>query len=167
MAWGREVAKLDHTMRLIATQYVKPYVRRQKNDMADAEAIAEAASHPTMRFVGVKQHIGRKCGSKLKFGAVIRAAERGRAIRVSELERRQMRAAREELDHEREAQERARYDQLSPRNLHEDFQHILDLPAPAATGIGLCFPPRTHPQPGIPITLDLTRKIQLRLGSID
>ena len=52
--WGREIAKLDHTVRLIATQYVKPYVRRQKNDMADAEAIAEAASRPTMRFVEVK-----------------------------------------------------------------------------------------------------------------
>ena len=41
-------------VRLIATQYVKPYVKRQKNDMADAEAIAEAASRPTMRFVAVK-----------------------------------------------------------------------------------------------------------------
>lgn len=41
-------------MRLIPPAYVKPFVKRQKNDMADAEAIAEAASHPTMRFVAVK-----------------------------------------------------------------------------------------------------------------
>ena len=52
--WGRELLKLGHTVRLIPTQYVKPYVKRQKNDMADAEAIAEAASRPTMRFVEVK-----------------------------------------------------------------------------------------------------------------
>ena len=52
--WGREIEKLGHTVRLIPTQYVKPYVKRQKNDMADAEAIAEAASRPTMRFVEVK-----------------------------------------------------------------------------------------------------------------
>ena len=52
--WGREIVKLGHEVRLIPTQYVKPYVKRQKNDMADAEAIAEAASRPTMRFVAVK-----------------------------------------------------------------------------------------------------------------
>src|ERR687883_112770 len=49
--WGREIAKLGHTVRLIAPAYVKPYVKRQKNDMADAEAICEAAQRPTMRFV--------------------------------------------------------------------------------------------------------------------
>jgi transposase len=52
--WGREAAKLGHEVRLIAPIYVKPYVKRQKNDAADAEAIAEAASRPTMRFVAVK-----------------------------------------------------------------------------------------------------------------
>ncbi|CAN7504354.1 IS110 family transposase [Phyllobacterium sp. LjRoot231] len=52
--WGREIGKLGHEVRLIAPQYVKPYVKRQKNDAADAEAIAEAASRPTMRFVAVK-----------------------------------------------------------------------------------------------------------------
>jgi transposase len=40
-------------VRLIAPNYVKPFVKRQKNDVADAEAIVEAASRPTMRFVGL------------------------------------------------------------------------------------------------------------------
>ena len=52
--WGREIAKLGHTVRLIAPSYVKPFVKRQKNDSADAEAICEAAQRPTMRFVAVK-----------------------------------------------------------------------------------------------------------------
>ena len=52
--WAREIGSLGHSSRLIPPQYVKPYVKRQKNDMADAEAIAEAASRPTMRFVEVK-----------------------------------------------------------------------------------------------------------------
>lgn len=46
--------KLGHTVRLIPPIYVKPFVKRHKNDAADAEAIAEAASRPTMRFVAVK-----------------------------------------------------------------------------------------------------------------
>src|ERR1700709_863492 len=52
--WGREITKLDHTVKLIAPAYVKPFVKRQKNDMADAEAICEAAQRPTMRLVAVK-----------------------------------------------------------------------------------------------------------------
>jgi transposase len=52
--WGREVAKLGHEVKLIAPAYVKPFVKRQKNDAADAEAICEAAQRPTMRFVAVK-----------------------------------------------------------------------------------------------------------------
>lgn len=52
--WGREVAKLGHQVKLIAPIYVKPFVKRQKNDAADAEAICEAAMRPTMRFVAVK-----------------------------------------------------------------------------------------------------------------
>jgi transposase len=40
--WGREIAKLGHVVRLIAPDYVKPFVKRQKNDAADAEAICEA-----------------------------------------------------------------------------------------------------------------------------
>ena len=52
--WGREICSLGHEVRLIPPIYVKPFVKRQKNDAADAEAIAEAASRPTMRFVAVK-----------------------------------------------------------------------------------------------------------------
>jgi transposase len=52
--WGREIQKLGHKVRLIPPAYVKPFVKRQKNDAADAEAIAEAASRPTMRYVEIK-----------------------------------------------------------------------------------------------------------------
>lgn len=52
--WGREIDKLCHEVRLIPPAYVKPFVKRQKNDAADAEAICEAALRPTMRIVPVK-----------------------------------------------------------------------------------------------------------------
>jgi transposase len=52
--WARELGKLGHTARLIPPAYVKPFVKRQKNDTADAEAICEAAQRPSMRFVPVK-----------------------------------------------------------------------------------------------------------------
>lgn len=52
--WARELGALGHEVRLIAPKYVKPFVKRQKNDMADAEAICEAAQRPTMRFVQPK-----------------------------------------------------------------------------------------------------------------
>ena len=49
--WAREMAKLGHEVKLIAPRYVKPFVKRQKNDAADAEAIVIAAQRPEMRFV--------------------------------------------------------------------------------------------------------------------
>lgn len=52
--WGRAIQELGHDVRLIPPIYVKPFVKRQKNDAADAEAIAEAAARPNMRFVALK-----------------------------------------------------------------------------------------------------------------
>jgi transposase len=49
--WAHEIGRLGHTVRLIPPAYVKPFVKRQKNDAADAEAICEAAQRPTMRVV--------------------------------------------------------------------------------------------------------------------
>jgi transposase len=52
--WAREMTRLGHEVKLIAPQYVKPFVKRQKNDAADAEAIVIAAQRPEMRFVEPK-----------------------------------------------------------------------------------------------------------------
>lgn len=52
--WGRELSQHGHDVRLIPPVYVKPFVKRQKNDAADAEAVAEAALRPTMRCVAIK-----------------------------------------------------------------------------------------------------------------
>ena len=52
--WARELGALGHEVRLMPAQYVKAYVKRNKNDAADAEAICEAVVRPTMRFVPVK-----------------------------------------------------------------------------------------------------------------
>jgi transposase len=61
--WAREIGKAGHTVRLIPAAYVKPFVKRQKNDAADAEAICEAAQRPTMRFVAVKARTSRRAPS--------------------------------------------------------------------------------------------------------
>ena len=52
--WARELTKLGHRVRLMPPIYVKPYVKRGKTDAADAEAICEAVTRPTMRFVAIK-----------------------------------------------------------------------------------------------------------------
>lgn len=52
--WARELIKLGHEVKLISPQFVKPYVKTNKNDKADAEAISEAVSRPNMRFVPIK-----------------------------------------------------------------------------------------------------------------
>ena len=52
--WARELQKLGHTVKLMAPQFVKPYVKSNKNDANDAEAICEAVARPTMRFVAIK-----------------------------------------------------------------------------------------------------------------
>jgi transposase len=52
--WSRELQALGHTVRLMPPAYVKPYVKRQKNDVTDAEAICEAVTRPNMQFVPTK-----------------------------------------------------------------------------------------------------------------
>jgi transposase len=52
--WARELGAFGHEVRIMPANYVKPYVKRNKNDAADAEAICEAVTRPTMRFVAVK-----------------------------------------------------------------------------------------------------------------
>src|SRR5262245_42706910 len=52
--WARELRALGHELRLMPAQYLKAYIKRNKHDAADAEAICEAVGRPTMRFVPVK-----------------------------------------------------------------------------------------------------------------
>ena len=52
--WAREMTRLGHEVKLVAPRYVKPFVKRQTNDAADAEAIVEAGQRPGMRFVEAK-----------------------------------------------------------------------------------------------------------------
>lgn len=52
--WARELSKMGHTVKIMAPQYVKPYVKTNKNDAADAEAICEAVTRKNMRFVPIK-----------------------------------------------------------------------------------------------------------------
>jgi transposase len=59
--WSRELQALGHTVRLMPPAYVKPYVKRQKNDAADAEAICEAVTRANMRFVPTKTREQQSC----------------------------------------------------------------------------------------------------------
>jgi transposase len=59
--WSREIRALGHTVRLMPPAYVRPYVKRQKNDATDAEAICEAVRRPTMRFVETKTPEQQSC----------------------------------------------------------------------------------------------------------
>ena len=59
--WSRELQALGHTVRLMPPAYVKPYVKRQKNDTTDAEAICEAVTRPNMRFVPTKTPEQQSC----------------------------------------------------------------------------------------------------------
>ena len=55
--WAREIGKLGHEARLMSPHFVKPYVKSNKNDANDAEAICEAVGRPSMRFVPNKKHL--------------------------------------------------------------------------------------------------------------
>src|SRR5262245_51192836 len=59
--WSRELQAIGHTVRLMPPAYVKPYVKRQKNDATDAEAICEAVTRPNMRFVATKTPEQQSC----------------------------------------------------------------------------------------------------------
>jgi transposase len=59
--WSRELRALGHTVRLMPPAYVKPYVKRHKNDATDAEAICEAVTRPNMRFVATKTEEQQSC----------------------------------------------------------------------------------------------------------
>jgi len=64
--WARELRALGHDVRLMPPAYVKPYVKRQKNDAADAEAICEAVSRPTMRFGKRTPPALTSCGARAR-----------------------------------------------------------------------------------------------------
>ena len=105
--WGRVLSRLGHRVRLIPPQYVKPFVKRAKNDRKDAEAISEAASRPTMRSVPVKaaeeqaaaiivkhremlvgqrtQAINALRGHAMEFGIVVAKGERNVAMLLAML----------------------------------------------------------------------------------
>jgi transposase len=77
--WGRLLNKLGHRVRLIPPQYVKPFVKRAKNDRNDAEAISEAASRPAMRAVMVKTVDQQADGIILKYREML-VGQRTQAI---------------------------------------------------------------------------------------
>lgn len=69
--WAREFEKMGHTVKLMHAKYVKPYVKTNKNDGRDAEAICEAVSRPTMRFVPVKTVTQQELSALLSMRALL------------------------------------------------------------------------------------------------
>ena len=78
--WGREISKLGHTVRLIPPSYVKPFVKRQKNDAADAEAICEAAQRPTIGLLRLRMKSNRQMASYSERGMCWCASERNASM---------------------------------------------------------------------------------------
>ena len=85
---GRQIAGQGHTVRLMSAEYVRPYVKAQKNDERDAEAIAEAATRPTMRFVEMERGItvpqGRRKAERLPLHKATTIFQRDRQISTSD-----------------------------------------------------------------------------------
>ena len=77
--WGREIITLGHVCKLIPPIHAKPFLKRQKNDANDSEAIVEAAQHPTMRFVAVKMEEAQ-AGSMLFRGRDLLVRQRTQTI---------------------------------------------------------------------------------------
>src|SRR3954468_5285320 len=75
--WSRELQALGHSVRLMPPAYVKPYVKRQKNDMADAETICEAVARANMRFVPTKTPEQQSCLMLHRTASVYSPADRG------------------------------------------------------------------------------------------
>ena len=97
--WARELIKLGHDARMMPPAYVKPYIRRQKNDASDASAICEAVTRPSMRFVGVRsrenqaalmRHKAREMlvSQRTQSERLARALDRGRRDRSARAEMR-------------------------------------------------------------------------------
>jgi transposase len=82
--WIRAIGALGHEIKLIPPAYVKPFVKRQKNGMADAEAIAEAASRPTMRFVAVKSEVQQAAAMAYRIRDLL-VRQRTQTINASEV----------------------------------------------------------------------------------
>ncbi|MBB4395097.1 transposase [Bradyrhizobium sp. ERR14] len=84
--WAREIAALGHEVRLIPPAYIKPFVKRGKTDAADAEAISEAVTRKTMRFVPIKTAEQQAAAMVLKTRALLvrqRTQARQRVARAS------------------------------------------------------------------------------------
>lgn len=81
--WARELGKLGHTVKLMAPQFVKPYVKSNKNDANDAAAICEAVSRPSMRFVPIKstEQQDLQAVHRIRSGLIRQRTAKGNQIR--------------------------------------------------------------------------------------
>lgn len=79
--WARTLTSLGHTVRLMPPSYVKPYVKRGKTDALDAEAICEAVTRPTMRFVAIKTELHQAATIELKTRELL-VRQRSQAVRA-------------------------------------------------------------------------------------
>ena len=78
--WGREIGRRDHKVRLIPPAYVRPFVKRQKSNLVEAEAICEAAQRPTMPFVALKSEAAQAAAVILRTRDLLVRQRRQRAV---------------------------------------------------------------------------------------